>query len=326
MTPEAIRKINLLECLLDEHPDVDPPPDDAVLAWTERQLRDYFALTSRAAASALQQQRPDKVEALATGNHTAQTEQEASAAACATWAGALSGDDNVSSASCQPGGGVEQVVSSELDPANAPSTLRTHQLAATVDGYRRAAVADEIPSRCHCQSNSISITSHVLRANEFLIRYSRHVRLAPWNPRTASKRPFNCRRLCCRLHGLFPPNDPLLAELASMVGSKPFEKHMAGFRGPHQLLPAGGWTTGDSAAQAGFDLRMFWLVRQHGGISATAKSACICNRASPFSSAVVPSDILRRGNDRVLNNLRKSKLAAQHTAPWRSSAWSYDPF
>ena len=64
-----------------------------------------------------------------------------------------------------------------------------------------------------------------------------------------------------RRHGLFPPHDPLLAELAGTPGSSPFEKHMAGARGPHQLLPEGGWTTGDSAAQAGFDLRMFWLVR-----------------------------------------------------------------
>jgi len=150
MTPEAIRKINLLECLLDEHPDVNPPPDDAVLAWTERQLRDYFALTSRAAASALRETRSGTVEALATGDNTVQTEGEASVAVSARWAGADTGACNVPSASCQPGGAVEQVASSDLDPANAPSTLRANQLAATVDGYRRAAAADGIPFRCRC--------------------------------------------------------------------------------------------------------------------------------------------------------------------------------
>ncbi len=148
MTPEAVRKINLLECLLDEHPDVNPPPDDAVQAWTEGQLRDYFALTCRAAASALTEQRRATAEALPIGDNTAQTTGEASAAHRARWAGANSGDENMPFASCQPGGGVEQVVNSELDPANAPSMLRTNQLAASMDGYRRAAIADGIPFRC----------------------------------------------------------------------------------------------------------------------------------------------------------------------------------
>ena len=75
----------------------------------------------------------------------------------------------------------------------------------------------------------------------------------------------------CRPHGLFPPDDPLLLTLAGVAGSRPFEKHMAGAHGPHQLLPAGGWTTGDFAAQAGFDLRMFWVV------SLRHAAACSCD-------------------------------------------------
>lgn len=63
-----------------------------------------------------------------------------------------------------------------------------------------------------------------------------------------------------RRHGLFPPRDLLLAELASRSGSHPFEKHMAGARSSYQPLPHGGWTTGDSACRAGLDLRMFYQV------------------------------------------------------------------
>ena len=50
-------------------------------------------------------------------------------------------------------------------------------------------------------------------------------------------------------------------ELAGVCGSHPFEKHMAGATAPYELLPRGGWTTGDAAAEHGFDLRLFWQVR-----------------------------------------------------------------
>jgi hypothetical protein len=61
-----------------------------------------------------------------------------------------------------------------------------------------------------------------------------------------------------RRHGLFPPGDPLLAELKRRAGSHAFEKHMAGALSSYQTLPDGGWTTGDAACRAGFDLRMFY--------------------------------------------------------------------
>lgn len=61
----------------------------------------------------------------------------------------------------------------------------------------------------------------------------------------------------CREKGLFPPNDPLLNELASTPGLFPFEKHLSGENSCCQPLPKGGWVTGDAAAGK-LDLRMFY--------------------------------------------------------------------
>ena len=62
----------------------------------------------------------------------------------------------------------------------------------------------------------------------------------------------------CREHGLFPPGDSLLMQLASEAGTYAFEKHLAGESSPYELLKNGSWTSGDEAAQAGFDLRLFY--------------------------------------------------------------------
>ena len=62
----------------------------------------------------------------------------------------------------------------------------------------------------------------------------------------------------CRKHGLFPPEDSLLVQLASEAGTHAFEKHLAGESTPYELLKNGSWTSGDEAAQAGFDLRLFY--------------------------------------------------------------------
>ncbi len=62
----------------------------------------------------------------------------------------------------------------------------------------------------------------------------------------------------CRLHGLFPPGDELLLKLARRPDSWPFEKHLPGVNDPYELLPQGGWITGDAAAQRGIDLRLFY--------------------------------------------------------------------
>lgn len=71
------------------------------------------------------------------------------------------------------------------------------------------------------------------------------------------------RALCqClgRPHGLFPPRDSLLRQLGA-EGAQPFEKHLAGEGSPYELLSLGSWTSGDAAACAGFDMRLFYKVR-----------------------------------------------------------------
>ena len=147
MDAETIRRINLLECLLDEHPDVDPPPDDAALNWTERQLSDHFAGTDQAAVSAATEQPDPPVATTSTSSSPKATAPDGAAQDVRRAAADTSGDDALPSVSCQPGGGVEQRLDVMLDPANAPPALRTHQLVATVDGYRRTAIADGIPFR-----------------------------------------------------------------------------------------------------------------------------------------------------------------------------------
>ncbi|KAK9903261.1 hypothetical protein WJX75_001080 [Coccomyxa subellipsoidea] len=67
-----------------------------------------------------------------------------------------------------------------------------------------------------------------------------------------------------RTHGLFPPRDPLLRELAEDPTAHPFEKHLAGEQSPYELLRNGSWTSGDEAAQAGFDMRLFYREKQRG--------------------------------------------------------------
>ena len=47
-------------------------------------------------------------------------------------------------------------------------------------------------------------------------------------------------------------------QLASEAGTHAFEKHLAGESSPYELLKNGSWTSGDEAAQAGFDLRLFY--------------------------------------------------------------------
>lgn len=64
-----------------------------------------------------------------------------------------------------------------------------------------------------------------------------------------------------RPHGLFPPADALLGALAA-EGARPFEKHLAGEISSYELLPLGSWTSGDAAARAGFDMRLFYKVRK----------------------------------------------------------------
>lgn len=64
----------------------------------------------------------------------------------------------------------------------------------------------------------------------------------------------------CREHGLFPFGDPFLTELSACGNLHPFEKHLPGLTSPHELLRKGSWVSGDSAAENGLDLRLFYQV------------------------------------------------------------------
>jgi len=59
--------------------------------------------------------------------------------------------------------------------------------------------------------------------------------------------------------GLFPPKDPLIQRLSTTNNCWAFEKHLPGVQSPYELLPRGGWITGDAAAQKGIDLRLFYV-------------------------------------------------------------------
>ena len=83
----------------------------------------------------------------------------------------------------------------------------------------------------------------------------------------------------CRPHGLFPPGDALLQRLAATPGCWPFEKHLPGKASPYELLPKGGWITGDASAARGVDLRMFY---QEPGAGAVGTEAC----TTPWGSVV----------------------------------------
>ena len=63
-----------------------------------------------------------------------------------------------------------------------------------------------------------------------------------------------------RPNGLFPPDDPLLRRLAADPRCHPFEKHLPGEHSCYELLPKGGWATGDATAARGVDLRLFYKV------------------------------------------------------------------
>lgn len=65
-----------------------------------------------------------------------------------------------------------------------------------------------------------------------------------------------------RPSGLFPPGDALLRTLASDPRLHAFEKHLPGESAPYELLPRGGWATGDACAARGMDLRLFYQARQ----------------------------------------------------------------
>ena len=63
-----------------------------------------------------------------------------------------------------------------------------------------------------------------------------------------------------------------------------FEKHLAGENKPYELLKNGSWTSGDEAAQAGFDLRLFYkalLPIYHLTLAGTTWSLCWMEASAP---------------------------------------------
>ena len=62
----------------------------------------------------------------------------------------------------------------------------------------------------------------------------------------------------CRPNGLFPLGDTFLTQLSNSKNVHPFEKHLAGLQSPYELLKKGSWVSGNSAAESGFDLRLFY--------------------------------------------------------------------
>jgi len=67
----------------------------------------------------------------------------------------------------------------------------------------------------------------------------------------------------------------VLQRLAACPDLQPFEKHLPGALSPFQLLPSGGWVTGDAAAMHGIDLRMFYRpahgAAMHGTLAAAVR-------------------------------------------------------
>ena len=164
MDAETIRKINLLDCLLDDHPGMDAPPDNAVSDWSEQQLRDHFTAATRIARSEPQNGQCGPHDGFIS-HSIGKAAGSATSSAAPSRARADSNENRSTDRSNQPGGGVQQVSRGDLDPASAPPLLRTHQLASTVAGYRSAAVADGIPFRCCCPRPELSyLISHLGRA------------------------------------------------------------------------------------------------------------------------------------------------------------------
>lgn len=64
----------------------------------------------------------------------------------------------------------------------------------------------------------------------------------------------------CRPNGLFPLKDALLHTLGAQAATHAFEKHLAGRAAPAELLARGSWTSGNAAALAGLDMRLFYQV------------------------------------------------------------------
>ena len=135
MLEDVVRRINLIDHLEQQYPDVPPPPEEAAETWSEAQIRAYYLRLHGQPAS------PTAIATGAVDNAHQSRRQVASG---------IPGDSEAPEEDAcpdQPGGGRVQPDQPHLDPASAPPTLRQHQLTATVAGYRAAAIAHGIPFR-----------------------------------------------------------------------------------------------------------------------------------------------------------------------------------
>jgi hypothetical protein len=140
MLEDVVRRINLLDHLEQHHPDIPLPPEEAAETWTEAQIHEHYRSNTQQTASSV---------TAANGTSNAAAEQS-------TRHDAITDSVTAADDACpnQPGGGRVQPERPELDPVNAPPTLRQHQLTATVAGYRAAAIAHGIPFRWAITFNS----------------------------------------------------------------------------------------------------------------------------------------------------------------------------
>lgn len=159
MNPEVVRKINLIEALEEQYPGPHALPEDAVHFWTEAQIRQHYTGTDTGRALQGDAQPPKtRLQACVTPG------AGAAPSAC-------QGSEPSSSyaSTHQAGGGRAQVrlvlhlhfpcplpsciillyLQGDAAAASAatPPEVRAHQIAATVAGYRRQAIADGIPYR-----------------------------------------------------------------------------------------------------------------------------------------------------------------------------------
>ena len=133
MLDDMVRRVNLLDHLEQQYPEVPLPPDEAAETWTEAKIQTYYLSNIWRPASPV-----------AIADDGAITRHVAAEISCGSVVAAAAAEDACPD---QPGGSRVQPERPDLDPTNAPPTLRQHQLTATVAGYRAAAIAHGIPFR-----------------------------------------------------------------------------------------------------------------------------------------------------------------------------------
>lgn len=94
------------------------------------------------------------------------------------------------------------------------------------------------------------------------------------------------RGILVRPNGLFPPGDAVLTRLSASSSHLAFEKALPGPNSPYEGLPRGGWATGDAAARAGLDLRLFLVCDGASEITIGEPDAGAGAATNPTSSSL----------------------------------------